>query len=187
MAESGDADVDPRFDPVFQRGYDPQVHGSRRPRSPAGRETSPTPITSRPETTSPRRDAEHPAVARVDAPAAAVAEGSGPAVSAAPDAVSAAPDAVAAADSDLTLQARNPFRLALLIASIASIAGAGLLIWHRIDENPYYQGFSGTDQWMLFRSQLTETALAPLLTGGLLGLCLWLAIGAMGTRVKPDE
>jgi hypothetical protein len=33
---------------------------------------------------------------------------------------------------------------------------------------------------MLFRSQLIDAALAPLLTVGLLGLCLWLAIGALG-------
>ena len=35
MAGDRDAGVDPRFDPVFQRGYDPAKHGGRRPRAAA--------------------------------------------------------------------------------------------------------------------------------------------------------
>jgi hypothetical protein len=92
-----------------------------------------------------------------------------------------------APESDDTLRPRNPFRLALLVASILSIGGACLLIWNRIEANPYYQGFSGTDVPSLFRSQLTEAALVPLLTAGLLGLALWLAIGALGHRRRIDE
>ncbi len=163
MAADRDAGVDPRFDPVFQRGYDPDKHGARA-----------TP-----------RDA--PACDRADPGHADPRAGRGcrhgetrrrPVTSPRPLAVAA--PAVRDPDLDLTLRGRNPFRLALLVASIAAIGGAGLLIWNRIEENPGYQGFSGTDLPRLFRSQLTDAALVPLLTAGLLGLCLWLAIGALG-------
>ena len=56
------------------------------------------------------------------------------------------------------------------------------MIWNRIGEDVYYGGFSGTDVPSLFRSQLIGAAPVPLLTGGLLGLILWLAIGAMAHR-----
>jgi hypothetical protein len=175
MAADRDAGVDPRFDPVFQRGYDPTVHGARRPRAVPRHATAPTPVaTARPK--SPMREASDAASTVSAADVAETPESSDRPFAAAP-----------AAESDDTLRPRNPFRLALLVASILSIGGACLLIWNRIEENPYYQGFSGADVPSLFRSQLTEAALVPLLTAGLLGLALWLAIGALGHRRRIDE
>jgi hypothetical protein len=165
MPENPDAEVDPRFDPVFQRGYDPEKHGGRRPRSAPRHGTEPVPIAS----------------IRGAPPAAPDA--------ARPTAAAAVPGAKAATepDTDVRLTARNPYRLALLIASIVAIAGAALAIWNRVGEDVYYGGFSGTNQGLLFRSQLIAALPVPALTGGILGLILWLAIGAMAHREKTDD
>jgi hypothetical protein len=161
-----DAGVDPRFDPVFQRGYDPKVHGERRARGASSRAPAPMPIET-------FRAPEAPKATEPSPPAPAQQPSSA--------------ETVLAADDHLTMHARNPFRLALLIASVMSIASAALLIWNRIGEDSYYGGFSGTDAASLFRSQLLAAVPVPLLTGGLLGLILWLAIGAMSHRVRADE
>ena len=170
MAGDRDAEVDPRFDPVFQRGYDPKVHGGRRPRPAPRHATAPVPITSAREA-APVRDSA--------APVAASEQSADPIVAAA--------DPGAPADADFTLRPRNPFRLALLIASIVSIGAAMLMIWNRIGEDVYYGGFSGTDELSLFRSQLIAAVPVPLLSGGVLGLILWLAIGALAHRGRADE
>jgi hypothetical protein len=180
MAADRDAGVDPRFDPVFQRGYDPSKHGYRRTHATPRHATGPTPVT-------PIRDA---AAVRPDAPPAVDAPLQRPESSAESDPERATVLRPHAPEPDVALHRRNPFRLALLVASIVAIGGAILLIWNRIEENPFYQGFSGTDVPRLFRSQLTEAALGPLLTVGLLGLCLWLALGAIGrgaVRRRDDE
>ena len=49
MAENRDAGVDPRFDPMFQRGYDPAVHSGRHPRATPRHGTEPTPVIGSPE------------------------------------------------------------------------------------------------------------------------------------------
>jgi hypothetical protein len=170
MAGEQDAEVDPRFDPVFQRGYDPKVHGERRPRSVPRHGTAPVPIETFHESTPPIAVEPPPTESRA------------PSLAPAPE-----PSPAESAEPDLTLHARNPFRLALLIASVVSIAAAALLIWNRIGDDMYYGGFSGTDAASLFRSQLLALAPVPLLTGGLLGLILWLAIGAMSHRARADE
>jgi hypothetical protein len=184
MAGDRDAEVDPRFDPMFQRGYDPSKHGRRPPKAAARHATAPTPVTPiREAETSGRHDAVPIAEARDRAGAPVTTPHELPAVQ-------DAPIPAATPESEAALHRRNPFRLALLIASIAAIGGACLLIWNRIEENPFYQGFSGTDLPRLFRSQLTDAALAPLIMVGLVGLSLWLAIGAIGrgsVRRRDDE
>jgi hypothetical protein len=159
MAEKRDASVDPRFDPVFQRGYDPQVHGGRRPRSAPRHGTQPVPIVTTPP---------EPVVAVPAADHGAELE-------------AATPPA---------LSARNPFRIALLVTSVVLIVVAALMIWNKVGEDVYYGGFSGTNQGLLFRSQLIATLPVPLLTGGMIGVILWLAIGAISSRrgvEDPDE
>jgi hypothetical protein len=132
-----DAGVDPRFDPMFQRGYDPKVH--RRPPRVAEPMRQPRPAPDSPQ-------AEP--VDRQNSPAA--------------------PET----------PARNPYRLALLLVSIAAIAGAALVLWRRLSEEPYY----GTQTGSLFTTQLLDNLTLPLLTGGIIGLCLWLALGAVQRR-----
>ena len=151
MARDRDADVDPRFDPVFQRGYDPGKHRTRvRPAEPPRVEE--------------RREAPRLETAAPESPTHEGAATPTPADDAAPP-------------------RRNPFRLILLLVSLAAIAGAGFLLWRRIADDPYggYGGYGG-DVGRVFVQQLIDALLTPLLTGGLLGLCLWLALGALRRR-----
>jgi hypothetical protein len=60
-------------------------------------------------------------------------------------------------------------------------------LWNGFGEDAFYGGFSGENQILLFRSHLLATLPIPLLTGGLLGLILWLAIGAVSHRDDVDE
>lgn len=155
MPSDRDADVDPRFDPVFQRGYDPTVHGSRRVRDAAVRPG---------EWVSTAAPADPEAAGR-GVPEAEVAE------RVAPETEGFEP----AVDEQVRV---NPFRVALLLASVGAIGGAALMLWLKIDEavgtfpSPY-------DVGELFTEQFTDALLVPLLAGGLIGLSLWLALGAL--------
>lgn len=143
MARAQDGGVDPRFDPQFQRGYDPKRH---RPPAVEPVETEPEPVEPEP----------------VDTPA----------------------DDTSALEASAPAPRLNPFRLALLLASIASIGGGALVVWKRVTEDPYYYGV-GFDVTETFVHQLVDALLVPLLTGGLLGLCIWLALGALRPRRGP--
>jgi hypothetical protein len=149
MAANRDAGVDPRFDPVFQRGYDPSRHGS-----PARRAAA--------------RPVAEPAEAPADTPVAATSD---------------PPPAEAAGEDELEPRPRNPYRVILLLVSLAAIAGAGVLLWNRIEQDPYggFGGYGG-DTARVFVQQFTDSLMVPLLTGGVLGLCLWLALGALRRR-----
>lgn len=144
------AELDPRFDPQFQRGFDPAVHTSGKRRRP-------------------------PAVEPVETPDAH------PAASA--DAIREVSTAPATTDDELEPRPRNPYRLILLLVSLAAIAGAGVLLWRRIEQDPYggYGGYGG-DTAQVFVQQFTDSLMVPLLTGGVLGVCLWLALGALRRR-----
>jgi hypothetical protein len=161
MAGKRDADVDPRFDPVFQRGYDPAVHTAR----------------GRPARSEQPREAVPPAPAPepVSSPVEVAAPAAGAETSPTP-----APD--------YEPPRYNPFRLILLVTSLAAIAGAGALLWRRIATDPYggYGGYGG-DTARIFVDQLMDASLAPLLTGGLLGICLWIALGALRRRDDADR
>jgi hypothetical protein len=143
------AEVDPRFDPVFQRGYDPEKHRTRiREHRPARTET-------------PR---EEPRPAEVTAPEPA------PVVPA------------EEAEDEAAVARRNPFRLLLLLISLGAIAGAVALLWHRVTTDPYYFGAPASDKMALFMDELQSALLPSLTTGGLIGLTLWLALGALRRR-----
>jgi hypothetical protein len=119
------AEVDPRFDPVFQRGYDPARHGG------------------------------------------AFDEG----------ATAPPPDATL----DDPPPRRIRYRLVLLLASAASLLAAGALIWHRITADPL-ESYYGSNPGILFRLQLVDSLVTPLLVAGLTGVILWLALGALRRR-----
>jgi hypothetical protein len=146
MAEKRDAGVDPRFDPVFQRGYDPSQH------KPRAASRAPAPPKAEP--------AETP----IEPPEVSTASTAEPV-------------------PDVEPPPRNPYRWVLLGVSLAAIAGAAILLWKRIEQDPYggYGGYGG-DTAQVFVQQFTDSLLVPLLTGGLLGLCLWLALGALRRR-----
>lgn len=147
------AEVDPRFDPQFQRGYDPSVHKvPRRQRAAEPRVEE-------------RRDAT-----RLETPQSvdAIAEADHP----------DEPSAASTADSDPEPPGTNPLRLALLLASLASIAAALGLLWQRVASQSYYNGVPSNQEDM-FLANLIDAAVDPLLAGGLVGLLLWLGIGAL--------
>jgi len=126
MAADRDAGVDPRFDPVFQRGYDASKNGG------------------------PSREAQ--VTQEEDEP-----------------------------------RGRNPFQLALLLMSIVSAGGAIWLYWRRFQEDPY--GGSGYSQTPndLFFYQIVDALMAPLLTGAIVGFCLWLVLRATRPRRPHGE
>lgn len=151
------AEVDPRFDPVFQRGYDPAKHRTRiREQRPARAET-PQRLREDP----PREDPRPPEVtAPVPAPVVPAEE----------------------AEDEAAVARRNPFRLLLLLISLGAIAGAVALLWHRVTTDPYYFGAPASDKMALFMDELQSALLPSLTTGGLIGLTLWLALGALRRR-----
>jgi hypothetical protein len=157
MAGERDADVDPRFDPQFQRGYDPAKHRTR-----------PRPV--------------KPAEARREAPRAEAAAVEAEAVK--PAAVDPTPaetetGAPSTAEAEYELPRRNPFRLVLLLASVAALCGATAILWNRLTSDPYYYGSPNTDVAALFADNFIQAALPALTTGGMIGLALWLALGAL--------
>jgi hypothetical protein len=182
MARKEDADVDPRFDPVFQRGYDPAQHGrsAHRQGSSSHAASSAAPAHDvRPLTPTPKYHQAEPVITD----AAGIAEAARPSHPAT-DPVGAVLNPVATEDDDeYEPPRRNPYRLILLLTSLAAIGGAGLLFWKRLVADPYggYGGYGG-DVAQLFFQQFVDALLTPLLTAGLLGVCLWLALGALKRR-----
>ncbi|HEV7742216.1 MAG TPA: hypothetical protein VGO65_07335 [Pseudolysinimonas sp.] len=152
MAGKRDADVDPRFDPVFQRGYDPAKHRTR-----------------------PR--AVKPAEARREGPRAEAAAVEAVAVD--PTPAETGTDTSPTAETEYELPRRNPFRLVLLLASVAALCGATAILWNRLTSDPYYYGSPNTDVAALFADNFIQAALPALTTGGMIGLALWLALGAL--------
>jgi H+/Cl- antiporter ClcA len=128
-------EVDPRFDPVFQRGYDPEVHVT--PKRPAR-------VGSRsPETF------EEVVVAREDQE-----------------------DGVAP---------RNPWRLALLLSSIAMVVLGVVLVWWSVQR---VSSSSIPDAMELFLQQLGYQVVPALLISGVLGVVLWIALGLLRGRQR---
>jgi hypothetical protein len=54
-------------------------------------------------------------------------------------------------------------------------------MWRQIND-PYRYGATGTDVGAQFLQQFSDSLLVPLLTGGVIGLTLWLSIGALRRR-----
>jgi hypothetical protein len=138
-------DVDPRFDPRFQRGFDAAIHRvpkSERP-TPVVAQVIPAPAPEEPAETPAGRDAEHATVGR------------------------------------------NPFHLALLLASLASIVGSAVVYWFWYDaaRNGFsYNSF--TPSWEFFWAQFGGSIPGPLLSAGFIGLVGWVALGAFVVRSR---
>ena len=175
MAADRDAGVDPRFDPVFQRGYDPAKHGGRRPRTTPRHATAETPVTPIRESAATPDAMDRPADA-----ADAVRDSRSPRH----DPVAPIADVP---QVDAEPRGRNPFRLALLLVSIVSGVGGAWLYWRRFQEDPY--GASGYSQTPndLFFYQIVDALMAPLLTGALVGFCLWLVLWAIRPRTTRGD
>jgi hypothetical protein len=148
------ASVDPRFDPQFQRGYDPEVHG--------------TPRVEERSRVEERREAP-----RLDTPGVEERhEAPG---------LETPREQPAPLDPPEEPTRRIPYRLVLLLASVGSVLAAAVLLWQRITADPL-DAYYGSNPGILFRQQLIDSLLIPLLIAGLTGVILWLALGALQRR-----
>lgn len=152
MADDEAPEVDPRFDPVFQRGYDPAVH------APVAR----------------RSVLRTPAAVPAPLPEPAAAA---PAVSAP---VSEAPPVLDEEAEDAPSR-RNPWLLALLLVSIAFLVIAGTFLW-AIGQRDIYSYSAQPSAGELMLQQLWYQLPPGLITAGLLGIVLRIALGAIKGR-----
>ena len=156
--------VDPRFDPRFQRGYE---HA-----------TAPTTAVASTVTASEPAVATAPAAEAAEPEAAPSAPIRGALV---PDAGEARED-TAAEDfpESAFVPRRNPFRLALLFASLGLIAAALATMWWVATHPSQFLWGSAVESaggWMV--QQLTNVGPPAALIAGLVGLGAWLALGAL--------
>jgi hypothetical protein len=75
---------------------------------------------------------------------------------------------------------RNPYRLALLLAGVGMLLGAGILIWYSVRTANTSSGVPDVgEQTLSFVEYLVPPAL---LLGGLISLVAWLVLGAVAAR-----
>jgi len=162
MSEQGGT-VDPRFDPRFQRGYDPAVHAVPSPEPELSPEPDPIPEV-----------AAFAPVARAEAPARADGFEQLGLVGALPV-------------EERAPRRTNPYRVALGVASVALLVLGVVMIVVALQPRNDSVSDVTTAVWL---SQLTQygplLALGPLLAG-LIGLLLWVALSAIAPRSPLDE
>lgn len=177
------ADVDPRFDPRFQRGYDPDVHGAPR-------------VVEAPVEAPPRVAPPQPAVSRVlPEPSTAAAElppvtaaSVGPPLRSEPAsrAEPRRPAPIPEDELDDARRPRNPYRIALLALAVVQLAAAGVLVATYFQGTRFFTGSATQFEYMLF--MLGERLIPPLIVGGSVALIGWVAVGAMAAeRRHADE
>jgi hypothetical protein len=147
---------DPRFDPRFQRGYDG------------------------PPPEAPVRPVAHapglPAAARIPDPQLAESRPEPE-----PLLASSSPVQPGFDDSDIwTPAARNPYQLALLLAGLAMLLGAGILIWFSVRIIP--ESTVPYDVGQQTISTIQYLIPPALVVGGLTSIIVWLVLGALASR-----
>lgn len=172
MTDTQDGGVDPRFDPRFQRGYDPEVHRTGAPRrpdpadAPVLRVTAPpiTPPTARPAAPRVERRGEQPGAERPTSDDALPSD-----------------DAEPGEETDDETR-RNPFLIALPVVSILLLALASALLVR--NATPGQQGVTSSEDGVLDMvvAQLAYLAPQGLIAGAVVGLALWLALLAVSPR-----
>ncbi len=146
---------DPRFDPRFQRGYDgPQPAPPATPALPSPIEPAPDPVAAR------ATEHDHEQVDEVE------------------------PQAGADDNVFWSPPRRNPFAIALLVASLAVIAVGLWLIWGVVSAPSFPDGNDPAAQaFALIQQQLSPA----LLIAGVLGLVGWLVLGALAASDRKQE
>lgn len=150
--------LDPRFDPRYQRGFDPATApvDTTTPHAPV--EAAPVaPESSVQAATRQERDEPHPPGYDED-------------------------------DDELELvSTRNPFRLALLLASLGLLVlAAGMLWWTANNQNAFLYGSASETAWNWMFQALTQMVPPAAIVAGFLGLGVWLALGALAAlSVEP--
>jgi hypothetical protein len=153
---NADSGIDPRYAAQFQRGFDPARHSAVPPLAPTG----------------PRRiDSGPPPVVRVVPPAPAVVERP----VAPPVAAEADPPA---AELDEPAPSRPRTEWAVLVVGVALLGLAAVLFWGAVEASVRYQG-PGPGFEQQFYALAIGTLPGPLLVGGVLAVCLWIALRAV--------
>ncbi len=179
-------DIDPRFDPAFQRGYKPKPGERSRTRvrppqqvtSPPGTSAPPRPVSSASDEVPWADDEPEPEVV----PAAHVVE-----------VVSGGVVEEVYADEGVPLLAgvetaprRNRYFLALWVMGIGFVALGILLYVMSVATSYTTTNTNGSDVVQLVFSQLGWMLAAPLITVGLLTLVVLVLIQALRPRVRRD-
>ncbi len=165
-----DRDLDPRFDPRYQRGFDPALHETPDDRdAPRSSLSRPTAL-AQASTPAPlyQGEAAAPYAGPPGLERAAVLDELDPRDADEPDDLDS--------DDELERSRLNPFRLALLLVSLAALVAASALFGMLVTS--YSTGFSSDTFTQIFFYQVASTAPAPLISGGILGIVLWIASGA---------
>ncbi len=178
-------DIDPRFDPAFQRGYKPKPGERLRTRVRPQQVTSP-PGTTAPRPVSPASDDEVPwaddeAEPEAVPPVHVIEVVSGVTV----ERDYEEEGAVLLAGVE-TAPRRNRYFLALWVMSIGFIALGILLYVMSVATSYTTTNTNGSDVVQLVFSQLGWMLAAPLITVGLLTLVVLVLIQALRPRVRRD-
>lgn len=148
--------VDPRYDPRFQRGYDPEAH-----RAPATRRPGPV------------------APSGIPAAVAPPAAGSQDADPRRPDAEPILdPAGPFEDDGDAGQAPRNPFVIVLVLLGLACL-GTSTALFAGFATGGFYST-SSFDTWTVFADHIRRTAPSPLLVSGLVSIFLAIALHAAG-------
>lgn len=200
-----DRELDPRFDPRYQRGFDPAVHDSddarrsslARPapvRSDMVRSEYARPGSASVETSDPRQSSLF-SPAKPDSPQRPVGSeavqptlrfheprgrGQGDA-----DAAPVSPFDDEVIDDDLDFPARNPYRVALLVGSLASLLVGLVALW--ATANVQGDIYSRQDTVAIFVLSVANALAPALISGAVIGAVMWIALGAVLPRVARDD
>jgi hypothetical protein len=154
--------LDPRFDPRFQRGFDPAT-------MPVEPETLRAPV----EEVGPV-----PPASPVPAAVTREAERHG--------------DLGSDDEESEPAPARNPFRMALLLVSVGFLVlAAATLWWTATNQNAYLYGSAiETAQGWMFQA-LTGIVPSAAILAGFVGIAIWLGLGALAAKgeakVRPEQ
>lgn len=88
-------------------------------------------------------------------------------------------------ERDLETPHFNPYRLALLLVSLAALVAAGVSFGIAVTRQT--TGFAATTFEQIFLFQVVSTAPEPLISAGILGVVLWIASGAFLGGVRRDD
>ena len=147
--------LDPRFDPRYQRGFDPST-------MPVEPETLRAPV---------EQVGPVPPASTVPPPPTRERERLG------------TDDGGDGDEEFVPGSSRNPFRLALLLVSIGFLVlAAAILWWTANNQSAYLYGSAvETAQGWMFQS-LTTTLPPAAIVAGFVGLAIWLGLGALGAK-----
>ncbi|WP_294181080.1 hypothetical protein [uncultured Schumannella sp.] len=169
------ADVDPRFDPRFQRGYDPERHAVPAEQAPARAAATPVakPEPAEPSEPEPSEPDEpsRPEPSSAEAPATA-----SPPVPPPAGAHVVADDGAAPSEATTATRART----ALLALAVVMTLAAVLLMVSELTAEAVY--FSSPSEWETFVILARGYAISPLLLGGIIALLGWIIVPSRRTR-----